>query len=237
MKRYINSILGLSVAFLTALSFSACSSINEGQIRSDSTGSATDTQAPADTTENKSTPASDDPQANSNTVISQDTCGDYVGALEVLDISHYPTEEEPFYNGRLVCASLTYQNGKKLYSPELNGGLGIKSECAENSTFIFELEDEQGEKQYVLMQYVDHDKEIDQYLAAFYVCDMDMYEENDQLRSYQIISGPYYPGSISTSYYFSDKIEYKGGSTLTDKELGFDIEFDTVNYKAQIIFS
>lgn len=226
--------MALPAAFLIALSFSACASNTEGQIQSGSTGSASDTQAPADPTENKSASASDDPQANSNIVLSQDTCGDYAGALEVLDISHYPSEEEPFYNGRLVCASLTYQNGKKLYSPELNGGLGIKSECAENSTFIFELEDEHGEKQYVLMQYVDYDKETDQYLAAFYVCDMDMYEENDQLRSYQIISGPYYPGSISTSFYFSDKIKYKGGSTLTDTELGFDIEFDTINYKAQI---
>ena len=234
--------MALPVAFLIALSFSACSSDQDNDIQAneDNTTQSVETNlmsdAPPNTgsTENESAPDSDNMNTNEDITLSKAACDDYSAALEVLDISHYPTEEEPFYNGRLVCVSLTDENGTKIYSPELNGGIGIKSKCANNSTFIFELEDKQGEKQYVIMQYVDYDSETGQYLAAFYVCDMDIYEETDQLRPYQIVSGPYYPGSISTTYYFSDKIEYKGGSTLTDMELGFDIEFDTINYKAQI---
>ena len=177
--------------------------------------------------------------------LSESSLGTLTASVEIENPikSPYPYETGDEYWGLRLILRITDENGKNAVcslpdtlKEEYDGGpieYGIKAECGDSAPQIFEA-DKDGEKRYIIMQYVSYDSKTGLHRAAFFPGDLDRFGEDAELRWYDLTVPP---GRTFSSIEVSDSFEYIGGTSFADEKLGFTIDFDTTAVRAWIYYS
>ena len=182
-----------------------------------------------------------DPVIGGNSILSQDTKGDYTATMELLKITGLPdgTEKNNYYKGQnLIVRIRNTQSGTSIantlpehyrfkdetYPPE--GNMRINADCVPNSVELLSI-DNGGKTEYVLK--AEYIQGPDRRVAAFASCDMSEYgESGGRLKWYDVT----YDDDLQLTHQYcmvSESFGYKEGSTYADGHLEQVYEFDTKN--------
>lgn len=166
-------------------------------------------------------------------VLAHDNLNGFNAELFMSDIHSLPSEEDNAYRGGGLCVKVTDENGKTVTAPvenyyewETGGYPGISADCVKNGVTVYRV-DQNGKKEYVVVQRGMYNKETGRPMARFLVCDMALYDDNDDvLMSYTLKSGGDVPYCGEMYFDISDSFIYAGGTKFADTELGLEYELD-----------
>lgn len=173
------------------------------------------------------------PEQSRDAVLAQDNLNGFNAELCMSDIHSLPSEEDDAYRGGGLCVKVTDENGKTVTSPiendydgEKEAYLGISADCVKNGVTVYRVE-QNGKKEYVVVQRGMYNKETGRPRARFLICDMALYNDNDDvLMSYKLKGSTDYSCYDGTYFDISDSFIYVGGTKFADTELGVEYELD-----------
>ena len=185
-----------------------------------------------------------EPEIGKNSILSQDTLGEYSAVVEIHNILSIPEDNDnedygKVYEGERVFIKITV-NGSTFAESNLRNKLAssqynraVPEKCTgEGATRIFQVE-QNGETHYILMQYSMYSKETDTIGAEFACLDMSFYDrfkdspdEIAQLYWYSVSNGGVDTNRLDSGIPVSDSFEYVGDGVFKDSVYGYELTFD-----------
>lgn len=197
-----------------------------------------------------------EPEIGKNSILSQDTLGEYSAVVEIHNILSIPEDNDneyygKAYQGERIFIKVTVNDSIFAYSSLRNAHLlyqfnsDIPEKCTgEGATHIFQVE-QNGETHYILMQYTMYSKETDIIEAKFACLDTEFYDQykdspNEVLHDLFWFSEKFV--GMSTDEFeigipVSRSFEYVGDGVFKDSVYGYELTFDfeKMSAKAQSV--
>lgn len=190
-----------------------------------------------------------EPEIGKNSILSQDTLGEYSAVVETHNIVSLPENDDKdygkTYSGEKICVRFI-ANGSVIAESGIRNALvgqyscDIPEKCTgEGAPRIFQVE-QNGETHYILMQYSMYNKETDSIGAHFACLDTEFYDqyrdspdEATQLFWYSLYLVGVDTNGLDSGIPVSDSFEYVGDGVFTDSVYGYELTFDFENMSAK----